>query len=107
MASTGDEMPFTVAGIYEYAVIDGIEYRSMSMLTINSDLHPFMNQFHAPEDEKRSIIVIPQDRRNDWLNCHMNKLETFSLKCLLMSSQLHQKQTCINSDQTRMTNVNF
>jgi putative SOS response-associated peptidase YedK len=70
-------MPFTVAGIYEYAVIDGIEYRSMSMLTINSDLHPFMNQFHAPEDEKRSIIVIPQDRRNDWLNCNHEQARDF------------------------------
>lgn len=72
-----DEMPFTVAGIYEYAVIDGIEYRSMSMLTINSDLHPFMNQFHAPDDEKRSIIVIPRDRRNDWLNCSHEEARDF------------------------------
>lgn len=62
-----DEMPFTVAGIYEYAVIDGTEYRSMSMLTINADHHPFMNQFHAPDDEKRSIIVIPPEHRNEWL----------------------------------------
>lgn len=62
-----DEMPFTVAGIYEYAVIDGEEYRSMSMLTINADHHPFMNQFHAPDDEKRSIIVIPPEHRNEWL----------------------------------------
>ena len=62
-----DEMPFTVAGIYEYAIVDGQEYRSMSMLTINSDTHPFMNQFHAPEDEKRSIIVIPPEHRNEWL----------------------------------------
>ena len=60
-------MPFTVAGIYEYAIVDGQEYRSMSMLTINSDTHPFMNQFHAPEDEKRSIIVIPPEHRNEWL----------------------------------------
>lgn len=72
-----DEMPFTVAGIYEYAVIDGTEYRSMSMLTINSDSHPFMNQFHAPEDEKRSIIVIPQERRNDWLNCSHDQAQDF------------------------------
>ncbi|MDA0697377.1 MAG: SOS response-associated peptidase family protein [Proteobacteria bacterium] len=62
-----DEMPFTVAGIYEYAVIDGEEYRSMSMLTINADRHPFMNQFHAPEDEKRSVVVIPQDHWSSWL----------------------------------------
>ena len=27
-----------------------------------------MKQFHAPDDEKRSIIVIPEEYRNDWLN---------------------------------------
>lgn len=63
-----DNMPFTIAGIYEYAVVNGEEIRSMSMLTINSDNHPFMKQFHAPTDEKRSIIVIPEEYRNDWLN---------------------------------------
>lgn len=38
-----DHMPFTIAAIYEYAVVNGKEVRSMSMLTINSDHHPFMN----------------------------------------------------------------
>lgn len=27
-----------------------------------------LKQFHKPEDEKRSIIVIPEEYRNDWLN---------------------------------------
>lgn len=62
-----DEQPFTVAGIYDDAVIDGNKVRSFSMLTINSDHHPFMKQFHAPKDEKRSIIVIPEQYRKDWL----------------------------------------
>lgn len=34
-----DEQPFTVAGIYDDAVIDGNKVRSFSMLTINSDHH--------------------------------------------------------------------
>jgi hypothetical protein len=72
-----DQMPFTVAGIYEYAVVNGEEIRSMSMLTINSDNHHFMKQFHAPEDEKRSIIVIPRERRNDWLNCSHEEARDF------------------------------
>ena len=38
------------------------------MLTINADYHQFMKQFHAPTDEKRSIIVIPEKYRKDWLN---------------------------------------
>ncbi|EPH35304.1 hypothetical protein L291_2127 [Acinetobacter guillouiae MSP4-18] len=27
-----------------------------------------MKQFHAPDNEKRSIIVIPEEYRKDWLN---------------------------------------
>ncbi|WOE40029.1 SOS response-associated peptidase [Acinetobacter chinensis] len=63
-----DSQPFTVAGIYEDAVIRDSKVRSFSMLTINADQHPFMKQFHAPADEKRSIIVIPEQYRQDWLN---------------------------------------
>ena len=63
-----DDQPFTVAAIYDDAVIKDSKVRSFSMLTINSDHHPFMRQFHAPTDEKRSIIVIPEEYRNDWLN---------------------------------------
>ncbi|WP_151959343.1 SOS response-associated peptidase [Acinetobacter bereziniae] len=63
-----DDQPFTVAAIYDDAVIKDSKVRSFSMLTINADNHPFMKQFHAPTDEKRSIIVIPEEYRNDWLN---------------------------------------
>lgn len=63
-----DGQPFTVAAIYDDAVIKDSKVRSFSMLTINSDNHPFMKQFHAPSDEKRSIIVIPEEYRSDWLN---------------------------------------
>ena len=63
-----DGQPFTVAAIYEDAVIKDSKVRSFSMLTINADQHHFMKQFHAPTDEKRSIIVIPEEYRSDWLN---------------------------------------
>lgn len=63
-----DDQPFTVAAIYDDAVIKDSKVRSFSMLTINADNHPFMKQFHAPTDEKRSIIVIPEKYRKDWLN---------------------------------------
>lgn len=70
-------MPFTVAGIYEYATINGEPVISMSMLTINADMHPFMKQFHAPDDEKRSIVVIPKEHRNDWLICNHDQARDF------------------------------
>lgn len=68
---------FTVAAIYDSTVIDGQQVRSMSMLTINADNHPFMSQFHKPEDEKRSIIVIPDEYREDWLNCKKEDADQF------------------------------
>lgn len=72
-----DGMPFTVAGIYEYATINGEQILSMSMLTINSESHPLMNQFHAPDEEKRSVVVISQDRRNSWLSCEYQDVAEF------------------------------
>jgi putative SOS response-associated peptidase YedK len=38
------------------------------MLTINADQNAVMKQFHKPEDEKRSLIIIPPEFRNDWLH---------------------------------------
>lgn len=72
-----DEMPFTVAGIYEHSSINGEQIISMSMLTINADMHPLMQQFHAPDDEKRSIVVIPQDQRSSWLRGDHTAAERF------------------------------
>ena len=75
--SREDGNPFTVAAIYEDAVIEGEKIRSFSMLTINSDDHPFMKQFHGPDDEKRSIIVIPEESRQDWLHCNHEQASDF------------------------------
>ncbi|MEN8942639.1 SOS response-associated peptidase [Acinetobacter baumannii] len=74
-----DGMPFTVAALYENTKVEGHQVRSMTMLTINADHHPFMSQFHAPTDEKRSIIVIPDSLRNDWLNCKNTEAREFFL----------------------------
>jgi putative SOS response-associated peptidase YedK len=63
-----DDSPFTMAGIYEIAKIEGQIIRSFSLLTINAVGHPLMQQFHQPEDEKRSVVIIPADLRDDWLS---------------------------------------
>lgn len=61
---------FTVAALDEIVKIGEQIIRSMTMLTINADNHPFMSQFHKPENEKRSIVVIEPEHRQDWLNMH-------------------------------------
>ncbi|WP_440607576.1 SOS response-associated peptidase family protein [Acinetobacter baumannii] len=74
-----DGKPFTLAAIYEETIIDEQKVRTMSLLTINADRHSFMKQFHKPDDEKRSIIVIPDHPRNDWLNCKHTDAPDFFL----------------------------
>ena len=75
--SRQDQQPFTIAAIYENSILNGEQVRSMSMLTINADQHPFMSQFHHPKDEKRSIIVIPEASRRDWLHCQPHEAADF------------------------------
>jgi len=75
--SREDGDPFTVAAIYDDAIIEGEKVRSFSMLTINANQHPFMKQFHNPNDEKRSIIVIPEESRQDWLHCDHDEASEF------------------------------
>ena len=62
-----DNELFTVAALYEIVKIGEQIIRSMTMLTINADDNPFMSQFHKPEDEKRSIVVIEPQQRMDGL----------------------------------------
>jgi len=40
---------------------------SFAMLTINADDHSVMNQFHAPADEKRSVVMLEPDEAMQWL----------------------------------------
>jgi putative SOS response-associated peptidase YedK len=40
---------------------------SFSMLTINADGHALMGRFHAPGSEKRSLVIVPPERRAEWL----------------------------------------
>ena len=40
---------------------------SYTMLTINADQHPFMRQFHKPDDEKRSVVILHEQDYDGWL----------------------------------------
>ncbi|WP_223508983.1 MULTISPECIES: SOS response-associated peptidase [unclassified Pseudomonas] len=57
-----------VAGLWErWKDQDGQVVHSYTMLTINADAHPFMSAFHKPNDEKRSIVILPNGLIKDWL----------------------------------------
>ena len=60
--------PLGVAGLWAWwKDTQGQTLHSFTMLTINADTHPLMNQFHKPADEKRMIVIVPPKRYDDWL----------------------------------------
>jgi len=65
-----DEAPFAVAGLFRtWVEPDGVTSYSFTQITINADSHPVLKRFHKPDDEKRSLVVIPAERYDDWLTC--------------------------------------
>jgi putative SOS response-associated peptidase YedK len=64
------EEPFGIACLWETAQLanDQAPIVSFTMLTVNANHHPVMNQFHKPGDEKRTPVVIPQEHFMDWLS---------------------------------------
>jgi len=89
--SSADDKPLALAGIWEaWPLPDGVDRDqlgrkgqpgppevhfdesdwliSFSMLTINADHHSVMNQFHAPNDEKRSVVMLEPKEAMKWLN---------------------------------------
>lgn len=64
--ASGD--PMGIAGLWaQWRDPAGALVQSFTMLTINADDHAFMRQFHRPEDEKRSVVILPPQRWDDWL----------------------------------------
>ncbi|KQT37666.1 SOS response-associated peptidase family protein [Methylophilus sp. Leaf414] len=68
--SRQDNEPTAIGSIWE-SYIDaktGEVVRSFSMLTVNADDHPFMQQFHEPAKEKRSVVIVENGDFQKWLN---------------------------------------
>ncbi len=64
-----DNEPFTVAAIWDTWTdkATGEIVESFSMLTINADGHPILGRMHRAGEEKRSLVVVNEDRRDAWL----------------------------------------
>jgi putative SOS response-associated peptidase YedK len=64
-----DGHEFTVAGIWErWCSPTAAQLISFSMLTINADAHALMRRFHAPGDEKRSLVIVGAEDADRWLH---------------------------------------
>jgi len=63
-----DKKPLGIAGLWERWKSSTGDVLSFNMLTLNADDHPFYSQFHKPGEEKRMVVVLPEDRYDDWLD---------------------------------------
>lgn len=70
-----------VAGLWErWRDSSGESVHSFSMLTVNADEHPLMNQFHRPDKEKRMVVILPSGSAQDWLKASANESGDFLLQ---------------------------
>jgi len=64
-----DGLPLGIAGLWaNWKSSKGDWVYSFTMLTINAQSHPLMNQFHKPADEKRMVAILPPERYQEWLD---------------------------------------
>ncbi|RZG84460.1 SOS response-associated peptidase family protein [Acinetobacter venetianus] len=63
-----DGKAFYIAALYEIRKLNDQIIRSAAMLTMDAIDHPMMKDFHEPGDVKRSVVVIPDRRLDDWLS---------------------------------------
>jgi len=64
-----DDSLFAVAGLWRAWPGAAGGSVSFTQLTINADAHPLMNRMQRPGDEKRSLVILPQEHWYDWLHC--------------------------------------
>ncbi|TSH77156.1 SOS response-associated peptidase [Acinetobacter sp. RF15A] len=66
-----------IAALYEIARIQNEVVRSATMLTMDAIDHPMMKDFHEPGNIKRSVIVIPHERLEEWLSLKHADIRSF------------------------------
>lgn len=76
--SRADGKPMGIAGLWTgWKAPSGEILRSYTMLTINADTHPLMQLFHKPTDEKRMLVILPDEQYGDWLSADQDECREF------------------------------
>lgn len=62
--------PIAAAALWERWIdqASGQAISSFSLLTVNADGHALMGRMHRPGDEKRSLVIVPRELWQTWLN---------------------------------------
>lgn len=68
-----------IAGLWEQWHEPGTDriLHSFTMLTVNADDHPFMRNYHKPQDEKRMVVILPKGLYGDWLKASASESMEF------------------------------
>lgn len=68
-----------LAGLWDERTLEqtGEIQFSFTMLTINADGHAIMQNMHRKEDEKRMVVILPEDRFDDWMTAPANESDQF------------------------------
>ena len=72
-----DGQAFYIAALYDICQQGSEIIRSSTMITMDAIDHPMMKDFHEPGDVKRSVIVIPHARLDEWLNWKSPNIQSF------------------------------
>lgn len=76
--SRADGKPMGIAGLWSsWRNPAGEIILSYTMLTINADDHPLMRQFHKPDDEKRMVVILPEESYDAWLEAPTTESRDF------------------------------
>jgi len=76
--SRADGEPMGIAGLWSWwKSPEGDVLHSYTILTINADEHPLMKQFHKPTDEKRMVVILPENRYDEWLRATADQSAAF------------------------------
>ena len=47
------------------------------MLTVNADTHELMCNYHRPGEEKRMVVILPEEAYASWLTASVNRVSDF------------------------------
>ncbi len=73
-----DGGPMGIAGLWaSWRTPQGELLHSFTMLTIHAGTHALMRHFHRPGDEKRMVVILPEDRYDDWLHADATRSADF------------------------------
>ena len=91
--------PLAIASIWDTwtDINTGELITSFSLLTMNADEHPLMNQFHKPEDEKRTVVPLRTALFNDWLSATTEE----ALELLKIENMV---ELCVRDNEKKSTN---